>query len=227
MRILAIDTSSKFLCLGVYDDGKIYEYNVETGKKLSGLITLTIERVLKALGLGVGDIDYFAVGLGPGSFTGMRVGASTIKGLSWVMKKPVIGISTLDIIAENAAPTSNDVVPIIDAKRGLVYCAIYKKASGVIAKRKSPYLLLTFKELSCKLKANSLLFGDACEVYRQDILKDVKGAVILDKEHWYPKAHNIIKLALERQKAKKISNAFKIEPIYLYPKECQIKIKNI
>jgi tRNA threonylcarbamoyl adenosine modification protein YeaZ len=100
MRILGIDTSTKFLCLGIYDNGKMYEYNLEVGRKLSSLLAVDIKRTLDAAGLRINEINYFACGLGPGSFTGMRTGISTIKGLSWVNKKPIIGISTLDILAQ-------------------------------------------------------------------------------------------------------------------------------
>lgn len=145
MKILGIDTTTKFFCLGIYDGAnpvrntaypnrynlisngaKIYEYNLEVGRMLSALLIQTIKRVLDALGWQVSDIDYFACGLGPGSFTGMRVGLATIKGLSWAVNRPLIGISTLDILARNVKNSNSPVVPVIDAKRNSIYCAVYK-----------------------------------------------------------------------------------------------------
>jgi tRNA A37 threonylcarbamoyladenosine modification protein TsaB len=113
-------------------------------------------------------------------------------------------------------------VPIIDAKRNLVYCSIYKR-KGRILKRIAPYMLLTMDELFKKVKASSIILGDALSLYREVILRKIKGATLLDKDYWYPKAHNIIVLAQERIKEKKLDNPFDIKPIYLYPKECQIK----
>ena len=78
MKILGIDTTTGRLCLGLYVDGKFYEYSLEVGRKLSALLVPTIQRVIDAAGLKIADIDYFACGLGPGSFTGMRIGLATI-----------------------------------------------------------------------------------------------------------------------------------------------------
>ena len=225
MKILGVDTTTKFLCLGIYDDGKVYEYNLEVGRRLSVLLIQTIKRVVDALGWRTGDIDYFACGLGPGSFTGIRVGLATIKGLSWAANKPVIGIPSLDILARNVRESDNPIVPIIDAKRNLIYCSIYKIKNGTL-KRIAPYLLLSEDAFFRKSAKNALILGDGLTLYKEKILRNIKGATILDSGYWYPKAHNIIGLSLERIKAKKLDNPFDIKPIYLYPKECQInKVK--
>lgn len=222
MKILAIDTTTKFLTIAIYIDGKVGEYNLEVGRQLSNLITLSIKRVLDAVNLEVKDIDYFACGLGPGSFTGIRIGVATIKGLSWIRNKPVIGISTLDILAQNVKDTDKQIIPVIDAKRNLVYSAIYKKKSGLL-KRIGAYLLVSKEELCKRAGKNSIILGDAISLYGDSFVKNIKGAQILDKDYWYPKAHNLIALTLEKIKAKKFKDAFNIKPIYLYPKECQIK----
>lgn len=222
MKILGIDTTTKFLSLGLYEDGKICEYNLETGPKLSALLALSIKRVLDARGLGIEEIDYFACGLGPGSFTGMRVGLATLKGIAWALNKRLIGIPTLDILAQAVNASDKPIIPAIDAKRGLIYCAIYKKIKGSLIK-KSNYLLLSQEEFYKHLKDEPLIFGDALAVYRQEISSRAKGAILLDKDHWYPKGHDIITLALERIKNKKFSSPLTLKPIYLYPKECQIR----
>ncbi len=222
MKILGIDTTTKFLCLGIYDGARVYEYNMELGTRHSSLLIPTIERVLDVLGWHISDIDYFACGLGPGSFTGMRVGLSTIKGLSWSLHKPIIGISTLDILARNASRVAKTIAPIIDAKRSLIYCSVYRIKNGGL-KRMTPYLLLPKDGFLKKIPKDATLLGDALSLYKEDILRKIKNVKILDKDYWYPQAHNIVELALERIKEKKFSHAFEVEPIYLYPKECQIK----
>jgi tRNA threonylcarbamoyladenosine biosynthesis protein TsaB len=223
MKILSIDTSTKFLCLGIYNDTKFYELNLDIGHKMSSLLAVMINRATQAADLKVSDFDYFACGLGPGSFTGMRVGLSAIKGLSWAANKPIIGISTLDILAMNAAGDGHKVIaPIVDAKRNLIYSCFYSFSAGKL-KRKTPYMLLSKEELIGRIKPDTVLLGDALNLYKDDILKSRRGAVILDKDEWYPKAHNMIKLALGRVSAKKLDDPFKVNPIYVYPKECQIK----
>jgi len=223
MKILAIDTSTKFLCLGVYSDNRIYEYNLEVGRKLSVLLSPSIKRVLDTLELRLSDIDYFACGLGPGSFTGMRVGLATIKGLSWATKKPLIGIPTLDMLARGISDDSRrDIIPIIDAKRNLIYCSAFNKRNGRLERMK-PYMLLNEKEFFRIAKPGSIILGDAINLYREKLIKNIKGARIIEKDYWYPRAHNIITLALERIKLKRFSAPTNINPIYLYPKECQIR----
>lgn len=229
MKILGIDTTSKFLSLGASDGINIYEHNLELGVKQSALLVPIIKRVLEALQWRIGEIDYFACGLGPGSFTGMRVGIATIKGFGWSLKKPIVGISSLDILAMNAISlVAPMVAPILDAKRGLVYCSIYQKKDNAL-KRISPYMLLTIDEFIKKFENSRLnqkhmeILGDAVALYRERIIKKLKTVKILDRDYWYPCARNIIQLALENIRQKRISNASDIEPIYLYPKECQIR----
>lgn len=225
MKLLGIDTTTKFLCLGLYADGKFCEYNLETGRNLSVLLVPSIQRVLAAAGLKIADIGYFACGLGPGSFTGMRVGLAVIKGLSVVRDKPVIGISTLDILAKNVLLKDSLIVPALDARRGLIYCGSYKFERGVL-KRKSEYALLSLDGFIRKFgRSSPVILGDAVSLYGNKMKSCIKGARVLDTDHWFPKAHNLIALALARIKAKQFSSALSVKPIYLYPKECQIKAK--
>ena len=222
MRILAIDTTTRFLCLGIHDKGINYEYTIEMGPRLSSLLAVTIERSLNALGYDPSDIDYFACGLGPGSFTGIRVGVAAIKGFGLALEKPIVGIPTLDLLARNTDIKEGYVVPAVDAKRNLIYCAIFKKNNGSI-KRTSPYMLLGPDEFCRKVSAHSFILGDAVALYRQEMLKGIKGANLLDKDYWYPRPDKLLDIALEKIRKKKVTNAFAVKPIYLYPKECQVK----
>ncbi|MFA4889852.1 MAG: tRNA (adenosine(37)-N6)-threonylcarbamoyltransferase complex dimerization subunit type 1 TsaB [Candidatus Omnitrophota bacterium] len=222
MRILAIDTSTAYFTLGIYDAGKVYEYNLELGRKLSALLHSVIKQALEAASLSVKDIDYFACGLGPGSFTGMRIGIACAKGLSWARKKPVIGICSLDILAKNAPRAPGEIIVAIDAKRSLIYCGIFNNKSGRLI-RKQSYKLLSADSLEKIIKPGSLILGDGLSLYREKFLKAASGVKFLDKDCWYPKAHNLIELALERIKTKKLDNPFTLNPLYLYPQDCQVK----
>lgn len=224
MKILSIDTTTKILTLGVYNDGLEAEYNLEVGRLLSHVLDKSVERVVDASGVTLQEIDYFALGLGPGSFTGMRVGISFVKGLSWVNNKPIIGISTLDIIAQNIKENGLPIISAIDAKRNLIYGCIYNKKSGQLRKI-SPYMLLGIDELLKKAPKGSIVLGDAISLYKEKFQKSIEGATLLDKEFWYPKAHNISVLALQKIKERKFYSAFNVKPIYLYPKFCQVKQK--
>ncbi len=222
MKILAIDTSTSRLCLGLHIDGKFYEYNLQVGRRLSELLVPTIQRLTAALGVAVSEIDYLACGLGPGSFTGMRIGLATIKGLSVIRDTPVIGIPSLDILAKNAPLTDRLILTVVDARRSLIYCSAYRYKQGGL-KRQSGYLLVTLDELIKKFSAKAVILGDAVGLYGDAFLARFKNARLLDKDYWLPQAHNLMELALAKIKAKQFTSVLTIKPIYLYPKECQIK----
>lgn len=223
MRILAIDTSSSFLCIGVYDSKiGVCEFRLDLGKKNSSFILVTVKRIIESLKITPAQIDYFAVGLGPGSFTGIRIGLSVIKGLTFALKKPLIGISSLDNLALNAGLRETAICPVVDAKRNLIFSSLYRRGDGHL-KRIMPYKLISCEELIKKVPSRTIFLGDALKLYKARIAAKVREAQFLDEDYWYPKAGNIIALARERIAAKKIDNIKTIEPIYLYPKECQIR----
>lgn len=222
MKILAIDTTTPFFTLAVYDDGKVCEYNLKTGHRLSKLLAPLTNRCLSSLRLTLADIDYFAAGCGPGSFTGIRLGLSFLKGLHLALNKPLIGESTLDIMAMNCPLTDKKVIPAIDAKRGLVYTSAYKYKNGKLSKI-GPHLLISRKEFLRRIAPDSVVFGDALEICREDIIRKTCKVSFLDRDSWYPKAHNIITLALERIARGKRWKYSRLDPVYLYPNDCQVR----
>jgi len=117
------------------------------------------------------------------------------------------------------------IVTTLDAKRELIYCSSYKYEKGIL-RRKNQYLLLNLNEFIKKFRrATPVILGDALALYRNKILTHIKGATVLDKDYWNLNPHNLIMLALAKVKAGQFSSALTVKPIYLYPKECQIKIK--
>jgi tRNA threonylcarbamoyladenosine biosynthesis protein TsaB len=225
MKVLAIDTSTKFLCLGLTDKTNFYECRIELSRRHLAQLVPNIKRTLQALGWNVQDLDYFAVGLGPGSFTGLRVGLAAIKAFSWAYKKPIAGISTLDIIANNSRNRDKPIVVAMDARRNLIYCSMYKIKSKVFRRISRDYLLQK-EEFVKKVGNNVLITGDALQLHKDFFLEHLNGIECLDKDYWYPETHNMLLLALDNIKEKRISSAFDIKPIYLYPKECQIGSSN-
>ena len=229
MKILAIDTSSKYLSIAL-SKGKdiLKEESHLLDRKHSGELIPRIRTLLKKRSVSIDDIDMFVVGLGPGSFTGLRIGVSAVKGFGIATGKPCIGIASIDAMAMNlshrvgarCAPTRCNglVVPIIDAKRGNVYSAIYK--DGV---KKSKNLLISIDDLMKKIKGEAIFSGDGISLYKNKILSYNKNAAFLGEEFWYPKAGNLIRLALKDiDKYKKIDLS-RLKPIYLYPRDCQVR----
>lgn len=223
MRILAVDTSTDLLCLGVYCKGEFFDYTLNLGRKNSALLAVTIKRVLDTLGLKAGDFDYFACGSGPGSFTGIRVGFSTMKALAWSVKKPFVGVPGLDLLASNALDSTNGyIVPLVDARREMVYYAIYKAKGGRL-KRLCGYRLSCFTEAVSRIAAGSTVLGNGLALYKEAIRRDISGVRLLDKDYWPLQPRNLIRLALERIKRGAVEDPARAEPVYLYPKECQVR----
>ncbi len=224
MKIIAIDTTTPALALGIADGKKEYGCDIRLGMKHSMLLVPFIERAVARAGVALKDVDYYACGIGPGSFTGVRVGLSTIKGLCWALSKPIIGIPSLDSIARNVPEQYGDasIVPVCDAKRGLVYAALYKRKGNTYV-RKSGYMLVLPQELVRKVDTCAIFTGDAAHMYRDILMQGAKNARFLDKDYWYPTSHALLAAVTEKLRKGKKDDLFKLNPMYLYPKECQIK----
>jgi tRNA threonylcarbamoyladenosine biosynthesis protein TsaB len=124
--ILALDTTSRHASISIAGDEEIrLEYNFATRAELSASLVPSIEFVLNSVPLKLEDIDIFGIGVGPGLFTGIRVGLATLKGLLMGTGKPVVPVVTLDAIAFKYRESSKTVVSMIDARRNEVYVSAY------------------------------------------------------------------------------------------------------
>jgi tRNA threonylcarbamoyladenosine biosynthesis protein TsaB len=131
MRILAIDTASGSGSVAVADgDNLLVEVATARRETHSRYLMDLIDRALRMSGLGIQEIDGFAVTRGPGSFTGLRIGISTVKGLAWVTGKPTVGISSLEALAMQATPASGLICAMLDARNHEVYCGRYRMVAG-------------------------------------------------------------------------------------------------
>jgi len=223
LKILGIDTSSGFLSIAVSDDNNIIkEENHLLERKHSSLLIPKIIEMLEAQGISIGDIGAFIVGLGPGSFTGLRIGVSAIKGFGLALGRPCVGVASMDAMALNAKDKAGLIVPVIDAKRGNVYSAIYRERKGSV-KRNSGYLLLKVKDLMKKIKTPAVFLGDGQALYGEEIKRYNKDVVFLGEEYWYPKASALIRLGYPGIKKFKKNDLSRLNPIYLYPRDCQVR----
>ena len=133
MRILAIGTSSKNCTIAISEDKNlIKEININTGLTHSETLLPNIEMILKETNLTLNDLDAYAVSIGPGSFTGIRIGVATIKGLCLGVDKPVIAVPSLLALAYNQKDFNGYIVSCIDANNDNVYAGIYKNEGGII-----------------------------------------------------------------------------------------------
>lgn len=233
MNILTIDTSTKNFSLAVSKKGRVVRFrNIYLDKVLESSIIPAIDKIIRDANLKFKDIDGYAVGLGPGSFTSLRVGLSTVKAFALATGKPVVGISSLDAIAANACgQKADEICVLIDARRNLVYACLYEEKDGVL-KRKTDYLLTTLDALLQQVKGKTLFIGDGIAVHRDAIQKKYaearkKGvgcrAVFAGPKEWFPQAKKLAGLAYGRFEKKEYDKSETVVPIYLYAQDCQVQ----
>jgi len=225
MKLLSIETSTRDLSLAVSEDDKILRYrNFSINKILESSIIPTIKKILKSANISLSKIDGFVVGLGPGSFTGLRVGLSTIKALAFALNKPVVGISSLDAIAFNIKDEKIQICTISDAKRNLLYACLYEKNKMVI-KRKTDYLLINIHDLLEKVTHPTIFIGDGINLYKSEIEKRTNFLRFEDEKYWKPQAKNLVPFACDRFKKKEFDSIDQLVPLYLYSQDCQVRKK--
>ncbi|QEK13121.1 tRNA (adenosine(37)-N6)-threonylcarbamoyltransferase complex dimerization subunit type 1 TsaB [Crassaminicella thermophila] len=225
MKILAFDTSSIVASVAVMDDDKLIgEYTINHKRTHSQKLMPMIEEVLESCELTMKDIDVVAVAEGPGSFTGIRIGVATAKGLSHAMNIPVIGISTLDALAFNVAFSHGLICPILDARRNQVYTAVYKWDNGNLSMIEE-HMAVSIEELVDKLmqRPEKVIFlGDGVATNKIYLIEKLKDRVLFAPNSMkMPKAASIAELALQKAKEGNLKNCYELLPTYLRKSEAE------
>ena len=167
MKILAFDTSAKTASVAVCEGGNILGVsNIENGLTQSELVLPMAEALLSQLKMSFADVELYAVTVGPGSFTGVRIGVSTVKGLAFGRDIPCAPVSTLEALAENAAGLTGLIVPCMDARRGQFYTATFAATAEGIS-RMTPDRAISAEELAEELRSyegDIYITGDGYDV---------------------------------------------------------------
>jgi len=227
MTFLAFETSTKHFSLAVFHNGKITAHRTLKLKTvLSDAIIPAIKKLLSSARLSLDKLDGFAVGLGPGSFTSLRVGLSTVKALAFATDKPVVGIPSLDALALRAQNKNGNLIcTVSDARRNLLYACLYRK-NKTDFERTSPYLLCRAEDLLKKISQATFFIGDGITMTKEAVKAAGRRSSLkfsfAAKKDWYPTAAEIALLAEERFKTKKFDDAATLIPLYLYPDDCQV-----
>lgn len=152
MKILALETSAKAVSAAVSENGRILASGYQdTGLTHSRTLMPIVEHILKNTDLKLSDMDAIAVAVGPGSFTGIRIGVSAAKGLAFSVDKPAVGVSTLAAMARNAAFFDGLIVCAMDARRSQVYNANFAAENGVLT-RLTPDRAVSLDELAEEIR---------------------------------------------------------------------------
>ena len=217
-RLILIETSTALCSAALAEDGVITSYRESSAPKAHASLTAVfIQEMLEEKGLTIADCDAVCVSKGPGSYTGLRVGVSTAKGLCFGSGKPLIAISTLDIlVAQSQIPEDlKYIVPMVDARRMEVYAAVYEIAAqagnDVRQITETAPAIIDENSYSDILEKGKVLFiGDGAGKCA-DVIKHPNATFV----QCWPKASAMLEPAMKAYKEKRFEDVAYFEPFYL------------
>ena len=226
MKILSVDTATKSCSVAVIDDkAVISEYTVNHQDTHSKFLMGMIHTILNICHLTAKDLDGFAVTIGPGSFTGLRIGLSAIKGLALATDKPVVGISTLEVLAYQIFGSDKLICPMMDARRNEVYTARYHFKNQKLESKQLPQAVSPDKAIE-NINEPSIFVGDGAALY-QDLIKNTLGpmAVFTNFTQYYIRASTVGQIAMHRFMSNDIDDVSLIEPFYIRQSDAEKNLK--
>ncbi len=222
MKILAFDTSTKFLTIACVENQIVKaEFHKDVGIRHSDLLIPTIEKMFKKIKWNVKEIELICVGLGPGSFTGLRIAVATVKAMTLALGCKIAGVATMDAIVKNFPKTKGYIAPFLDARKQKIYTAIYD-CSRKELKRLTEYLLIDAEDFLKKINKEIFFIGDAITPYKE-VLDKYALAKYKKNADWYPRAVDIARIGYKKTLAGQTDDPETIEPLYLHAKECNIR----
>jgi len=215
-KLLAVDTATESCGVAVITDGRIQaELSLVHGETHTKHIVTAIDEALGLAGAALTEIDAFAVTRGPGSFTGLRIGISTMKGMAFAAGKPIIGVSSLEVLAYQAEGDSRLVCPMIDARRNEIYWRIYRRKAGTLTPVTSERVG-SVNHLADEIDESCMFIGNIAPRFTTQLLQLVK-----QTSQWAPAGDNAIRpavlaqLAWQRFNLGRVDNVKTFVPIYI------------
>ena len=222
MKILSLDSSADVGTVALCEDDRLLaEMTVNTGNTHSESLLPTVESVLKITGTNINDIELFACSTGPGSFTGVRIGVATIKGMAYGKGKPCASVSTLYALAQNLRGYNGIICPVMNARRNQVYNALFECKDSVIT-RLCPDRAISIEELDGELAQMNLpvyLCGDGYTItekgFKQTNVYNVPYRMRLAS------AYSVALCAIKAYNNGETLNDASLVPIYLRPSQAE------
>jgi tRNA threonylcarbamoyladenosine biosynthesis protein TsaB len=222
--VVAIDTSTPQTSVAIGTEHEILGRIQVVGKARQESVTPALEQLLRFTGVDLDQVGGFAVGIGPGLFTGLRVGVETAKTLAQVTLAPILGITSLDALAYAVRYTHRTIVAVIDGRRGEVFSAIYKPVPGGVM-RHTPFAVQTPDHLVAQLETwpgEMLAVGDGAILYR-DVLQAVGARIVFASPAVaHPDAAALVELAVPRLLREEHDRLYDVVPLYLRKSDAEI-----
>lgn len=218
MKILAIETSAKSVSAAVVENGvPLASAYQNMGLTHSRTLMPLVDGMLSAAGLRVQDMDLLAAANGPGSFTGLRIGVSALKGLAWALEKPCCGVSTLAAMARNLAHMEGLIICAMDARRNQVYNALFLAHDGVLT-RQCPDRAIGLAELAEEIKNRpepKFVVGDGAGLCYNHLLEQDVPCRMVPPQLVMQNAVGVALAAEEMAAAGQVTTARDLVPVYL------------
>jgi tRNA threonylcarbamoyladenosine biosynthesis protein TsaB len=227
MKLLGIETATMVGSVAIVDQVDVvasYLWNIESAH--SEHLMVAIEQILADASLSLQELDGVAVSIGPGSFTGLRIGLSTAKGLCYATGLPLVTVPTLDALASRLVFCKYQVCPMLDARKGEVYASIYQTADGEIS-RLCPPEAISPELLLRKISQSTVFSGKGAIVYRDSLLKSLgEKAYFAPPELNSPDAAAVARLGFSALQNGETAELFPVEPFYLRKPDAKISTKS-
>jgi tRNA threonylcarbamoyladenosine biosynthesis protein TsaB len=225
MIVLGIDTSTSFGNIGLVEgQNTLCEYSLNRKMSHSERVLKSIDRVLEDSGFSIGEVDGFAVCIGPGSFTGLRIGVSAVKGLAFATGKPVAGVSSLDALAQNVRYSPYLICPLLDARKGEVYTALYRNIGEEELVKLVPEMAIKPVDLLKGIREKALFLGNGVDPYGSLIRREL-GNMAHIADHPFNFVHGAVVAQLGRHQLER-GQYLDLEgfiPQYLRKSEAELK----
>jgi len=223
MYILGIETATKTGGVAIVSEkGVIAEYTLNIEVTHSERLMSTVDRVLKDTGLTLANVDGYGVSIGPGSFTGLRIGLSTVKGLAFSTGRPVAAVSTLMALAWNMPFSRYPVCPLLDARKKEVYAALYRQDGGKYMEEMSPRVV-SLTSLAGTMTGDVLFTGEGARLFSEDITR-----IFGERAHFaplsssVPSAASVAEIALMMLKSGQQTDPDALVPLYIRRPEAEV-----
>ncbi|MEK6742040.1 MAG: tRNA (adenosine(37)-N6)-threonylcarbamoyltransferase complex dimerization subunit type 1 TsaB [Nitrospirota bacterium] len=223
MYILGIETATKTGGVAIVSEtGVLAEYTLNIEVTHSERLMSTVDRVLKDTGFTLAEMDGYGVSIGPGSFTGLRIGLSTIKGLAFATGKPVAAVPTLKALAWNIPFPRYPVCPLLDARKKEVYAALYRHDGGTYI-QEMPASVISLAEMAGTMTGDILFTGEGARLFAGEIQK-----VFGDRAHFaplsssVPSAASVAEIALMMLTAGQQTEPDSLVPMYIRRPEAEV-----
>jgi tRNA threonylcarbamoyladenosine biosynthesis protein TsaB len=225
MRILAVDTATRSCSVAIVDQTSLLsEFTIDREETHSIHLMDMIKAAMTMAGLNFSDLDGFAVTRGPGSFTGLRIGISTIKGLVVASEKPVVGISSLETLAFQVSYSRDLICPILDARKGEVYFSRYRFLNGHLKRQTKERVAPPDKAVDA-LNESCLFVGNGALLYKEMILEKMgESAFFAPMIQNTIRASTIAYLSMAKFKNKVTDNIEKILPNYIRKSDAELNL---